>query len=108
MPLSHITSHHTISPHLFHSKLKTLLFNKSYPDSSSPPYLPPCLNSKHHSCLTVCIPDSLDITRCLSILFWISACDKADSRDFAIVGAVEISSLRFTILLNTSWAVQHP
>jgi len=27
-----------ISPKLFHSKLKTLLFNKSYPDSSSPAY----------------------------------------------------------------------
>ena len=46
--------HHTmsctmyISLQLFHSKLKTLLFNKSYPDSSSSPYLPPRLNSKHH------------------------------------------------------------
>jgi|SRR6218665_1009846 len=37
-----------ISPQLFHSKLKTLLFNKSYPESSSSPYLPPRLNSKHH------------------------------------------------------------
>src|SRR6218665_3063678 len=37
-----------ISPQLSHSKLKTLLFNKSYPDSSSSPYLPPRLNSKHH------------------------------------------------------------
>src|SRR6218665_2042430 len=36
------------SPQLFHSKLKTLLFSKSYPDPSSPPYLPPRLNSKHH------------------------------------------------------------
>ena len=33
---------------LFHFKLKTLLFNKSYPYSSSSPYLPPHLNSKHH------------------------------------------------------------
>src|SRR6218665_198204 len=37
-----------ISPQLFHSKLKTLLFSKSYPDSSSFPCLPPRLNSKHH------------------------------------------------------------
>ena len=31
-------------------------------------------NTIHHSCLTVCLPDYLDLTRCLSILFWISAC----------------------------------
>src|SRR6218665_135262 len=37
-----------ISPQLFHSKLKTLLFSKSYLDSSASPYLPPRLNSKHH------------------------------------------------------------
>src|SRR6218665_2412582 len=42
------TSPLAISPQLFHSKLKTLLFSKSYPDSSSSPYLPPRLNSKHH------------------------------------------------------------
>src|SRR6218665_483283 len=42
------TSPLAISPQLFNSKLKTLLFSKSYPDSSSSPYLPPCLNSKHH------------------------------------------------------------
>ena len=38
----------SISPQLFHSQLKTLLFSKSYPDLSSSSYLPPCLNSKHH------------------------------------------------------------
>ena len=42
------TSPLAISPQLFHSKLKTLLFNKSCPDPSSSPYLPPRLNSKHH------------------------------------------------------------
>src|SRR6218665_1068682 len=42
------TSPFAISPQLFHFKLKTLLFNKSYLDSSSFPFLPPCLNSKHH------------------------------------------------------------
>jgi len=41
---------------LFHSKLKTLLFRKSYPDSSSSAYLPPRLSSKHHSRLNVCLP----------------------------------------------------
>src|SRR6218665_3388003 len=42
------TSPIAISPQLFHNKLKTLLFSKSYPDSSSSPYLPSRLNSKHH------------------------------------------------------------
>src|SRR6218665_1966026 len=35
------------SSYLLTSQL-TLLFSKSYPDSSSSPYLPPRLNSKHH------------------------------------------------------------
>src|SRR6218665_1709422 len=44
------TSPLAISPQLFHSKLKTLLFSKSYPDSSTSTCLeiPPRLNSKHH------------------------------------------------------------
>src|SRR6218665_2760168 len=42
------TSPFKISPRLFLSKLKTLLFSKSYPDSSSSSYLHPRLNSKHH------------------------------------------------------------
>src|SRR6218665_3307360 len=41
-------SPHNISPRFFHSKLKTLLFGKSYPDLSSCSSLPPHLNSKHH------------------------------------------------------------
>ena len=41
------TSH--LAPQLFHFKLKTLLFYQSYPDSSSSPYLSPCLNSKHYT-----------------------------------------------------------
>src|SRR6218665_1139874 len=72
------TSPLAISPQFFHSKLKTLLFSKSYPDSSSSSYLPPRLNSKHHppcSRLTVCLPHSLDLDRCLLILFWLSACE---------------------------------
>src|SRR6218665_475384 len=32
-------------------------------------------NTIHHSRLTVCLPDSLNLTRCLSILFWTSACE---------------------------------
>src|SRR6218665_1360279 len=43
-----------ISPQLFHSKLKTPLFKKSYPNSSSSPYLSPCLNSKDYPpCIAV-------------------------------------------------------
>src|SRR6218665_2285534 len=67
------TSPLAIPPQLFHSKLKTLLFSISYPDLSSSSYLPPRLNSKHHP--PVCLPDSLDLDRCLSILFWLSACE---------------------------------
>src|SRR6218665_926018 len=60
---SHSTSQATktsplaIFSQLFHSKLKTLLFNKSYPDSSSSSYFPPIstLNTTHHSRLTVCL-----------------------------------------------------
>src|SRR6218665_367867 len=32
-------------------------------------------NTIHHSRLTVCLPDSLDLDCCLSILFWLSACE---------------------------------
>ena len=32
-------------------------------------------NTIHHSRLTVCLPDSLDLTRCLSTFFWVSACE---------------------------------
>jgi len=71
------TSPLAISPQLFHSKLKTLLFSKSYPDSSSShaslPVSTP--NTIHHSSLTVCLHDSPDLDRCLSILFWLSACE---------------------------------
>src|ERR1043165_3207599 len=36
------------SPQVFHSKLKTLLFDKSYPESNTSPCLPRRLNAKHH------------------------------------------------------------
>jgi len=56
------TSPLVISLQLFHSKLKALLFSKSYPDSSPSPYLPPVStpNTIHHSRLIVCLPNSLD------------------------------------------------
>src|SRR6218665_1205871 len=62
------TSPLAISPQLFHSKLKTLLFSKSYPIHRHPhTYLPVSTpNTIHHSRLTVCLPDSLDLDPCLS------------------------------------------
>src|SRR6218665_95890 len=70
-----------------------------------PLLLPPSLpvstpNTVHHNRLTVCLPDSLDLTCSFSILFWISACEKAGSRDFAFVDAEEFSSLRFRLRLR--------
>ena len=58
-------------------------FSKSYPLANPilihrhhHTYLPVSTpNTIHHSRLTVCLPDSLDLDRCLSILFWLSACE---------------------------------
>ena len=66
------TSPLAISLQLFHSKLRTLIFNKSYPDSSSSQRQTP---STITVSLSACLPDSLDLTRCLYILFWISVCE---------------------------------
>ena len=67
------------NPHLstaLHSKLKTPLLSKSYPDSYSSPYLPPVStpNTIHQSCLTVCLTRWI-LTLCLLILFRLSACE---------------------------------
>lgn len=46
-----------LSSRVFHSKLKALLFHKSYTDSSSSPYLTHRFNSTHHpSRLTATLP----------------------------------------------------
>src|SRR6218665_3057288 len=70
------TSPLVISLQLFHSKLKTLLFSKSCPNSSSSPYLLPILtpNTIHHSHLPAC-PTLWILTRCLTIFFWLSTCE---------------------------------
>src|SRR6218665_1590961 len=47
-------------------------------------------NTILHSRLTVHLPDSPDLDPCLSILFWLSACDSAGSRDFTFVRALEM------------------
>jgi len=82
-----------VSPQFFHSKLKTLNFDKinailnhPLPPTSLPVSTP---NSIHLSRLTLSI-----LTLCLLILFWIEACAGAGFRVFTFVGAVEISNLR--------------
>src|SRR6218665_1671830 len=62
-----------ISPQLFHFKPKTLLFLIHPLLPTSLPVSTP--NTIHHSRLTVCLSDSLNLTSCLSILFWTSACE---------------------------------
>src|SRR6218665_1624740 len=70
-------SPHAISPQLFHSKLKHCsLVNPILIHRHPHTYLPVSTpNTIHHSRLTVCLPDSLGLDRCLSILFWLSACE---------------------------------
>src|SRR6218665_3287919 len=73
----------TTPPSLGSLKVKTLLFDNSYPDLSASPGCIPFSLSQFQTpstvirpmCLTVCQYDSLDQTRCQSILFWISACE---------------------------------
>src|SRR6218665_541511 len=57
------TSDFAISPMVFHLKLKTLLYNISYPDSSSTPtsFAISSLYTIHHGRLTFYLPDSLDL-----------------------------------------------
>ena len=92
-------------PHLLLSLHSSFIPNWKHCSSTNPilihPILPTSIpvstpNTIHHSCLTVCLPDSLDLTRCLSILFWKAPMNKLVpmSHDFAFVGAIEISSLR--------------
>src|SRR6218665_3613810 len=50
-------------------------------------------NTIHHSRLNVCLIDYVDLNPCLSIVFWLSACEYTGSCDFAFEGAVEILSL---------------
>src|SRR6218665_2034944 len=50
---------------------------EGYPDLFSSAHLPPVShpNTIHHSRLNVCLIDYLDLTPCLSIVFWLSACE---------------------------------
>src|SRR6218665_2427815 len=69
-----------ICPQLFHSKLKTLLLNKSNPDSSSSftSLSVSTLSTIHLRRLTVCLILWI-LTPCLMVLFWLSACIQAVS-----------------------------
>src|SRR6218665_2255455 len=56
-------------------------------------------NTIHHSRLNVCLIDYLDLNPCLSIVFWLSACESG-SCDFAFAGAVEILNLGLGLRLQ--------
>jgi len=93
-----LSFHSSFTPNLKHcSSTNAILIHPLLP-TSLPVSTP---NNIHHSRLTVYLPDSLDLTWCLSILFWTIACEQAGSRDFAFVGPVEIPSLRLRSLART-------
>src|SRR6218665_1991969 len=50
-------------------------------------------NTIHHSRLNVCLIYYLDLNPCLSIVFWLSACEYTGFFYFAFVGVIEILSL---------------
>src|SRR6218665_2745395 len=75
-----------------HCSLANPILMHRHPHTSLPVSTPSTI---HHSRLTVCLTDSLDLDCCLSILFWLSACEYVGSCDFAFVGALEIRSLQF-------------
>jgi len=62
-----LSLHSFFTPNLKHcSSTNPILIHSLLP--TSPHFSTP--NTIYHSHLTVCLPDSLDLTRCLSILFW--------------------------------------
>src|SRR6218665_2223408 len=56
---------------------------------SQPPRIDAYAYTFHHSLLSACLTIWI-LTRCLSILFWLSVCESAGSRDYAFVGTVKI------------------
>src|SRR6218665_851212 len=52
--------------------LANLILIHRHPHTSLPISTPSTI---HHSRLSVCLPACLDLDRCLSILFWLSACE---------------------------------
>ena len=114
----HQTSSLASSPQLFHSKPKTLLLNKSYPDSSSSSYLPPSITI-HHSRLTVFLSDSLDlyplhIDVVLYRRLWISwfprlrFCGRCRNLEFTIIQIHVEMLARQTAPCDTSQWATHP
>src|SRR6218665_2964103 len=67
-----LSLHSSLTPNLKHCSVTNPILICLLPTTSLPVSTP---NTIHHSHLTVCLPDSLDLDRCLSILFWISACE---------------------------------
>src|SRR6218665_3211826 len=69
-----LSLHSSFTPNLKHYRYSSTnpILICPLPPTSLPVSTP---NTIHHSHLTVCLPDSLDLIRCLSILFWISACE---------------------------------
>lgn len=103
-----------ISPLLFRSKLKTLLFNKSYLDSSSSPYLSRRLNSKHYpqpsECrpTTACLSGSLDLwVSWFPLRHWLRVCGSCRNFKFMItVYDYDKESYRYLIFHHCSdWKV---
>ena len=113
------TSPLAISPQVFLSKLKTLFFNKSYPDSSSSPCLPPVLtpNFIHHSRLIVCLHDSLDLDPLpidfalvkhlwISWLSWLCFFKRCWNLEFMIMIMLEVPPYKFAIAITLAGCLQ--
>ena|SRR6218665_1834373 len=89
------TSPLVVFQQLFHSKLKTLLYNNSYHNNNNihPLPIPPSTpNTVHHSLLTICMPDSVDLDF-LRVDFWLSVSaymNKLIPATSLLVSAVEI------------------
>src|SRR6218665_853307 len=69
-PLPLPSLHNSFTPNSKHCSLANPILIHRHPHTSLPVSTP---NTIHHSRLTVCLSDSLDHDRCLSILFWLSA-----------------------------------
>ena len=78
-----------------------LIFTKSYSDSSySSAFSVSTLKAIHHSRLTVCLPDSLDLDSPAYQFCFSQAPVNKVLPTIAFVGAVDISKLMITILTD--------
>jgi len=108
-----------ISPQLFHSKLKVLLLNKSYPDSSSSPHLSPS-QLQTPSTIAACLPAWLSgywpaAYRCLcwSKRLWMSwfprprFCGRSRNLEFTITITALFTIQRIRGRLNRIWSLSN-